>query len=107
MTEENKEDLGEFNGLAARLRGADLSADSLVREPLKERLLARAGRGERRLPLFAWLLPAAAAAALFFVLGPRKAMETPAYTSSYSLPDDGYAQCGRRGLDDYQAGERF
>ena len=102
-----KEDLGgEFAGLEARLRGADLAADSRVRNALKARLLA-ARRPGRRVPELAWLLPAFAAAALFFMFCPRKAAEAPGYGYSYGLPDDGYAACGRRGLEDFGAGERF
>ena len=102
-----KEDIGgEFAGLEARLRGADLSADSRVRYALKARLLARARRPERRLPVFAWFVPAFAAAALFFMFGPRKAAVAPVYGYSYDMPDDGYGDCGRRGLGDFEAGER-
>lgn len=104
---ENKEDFGEFSALARRLKDADLSADSRVKEGLRARLLARAARPSRRMPVFAWLLPAAAAAALFIIFGTRKVMETPVSGPSYVLPDDGYAQCGRQGLGDYLAGSRF
>lgn len=108
MTEGKKEDLEEFSALARRLRGADLSADSAVRETLKTRLLARGARPARRIPFYAWLLPAAAAAAaLFLVLAPHKTAESPAYAASYGLQDDGYAQCGRQGLGDHLAGSRF
>lgn len=99
----------EFDGLARRLRGADLSADTPVKHALKARLLA-ARRPERRVPVFAWLVPAFAAAALFVTFGPRPAApraEPAAVASPYGLPDDGYGPCGRRGLGDYMAAERF
>lgn len=106
MTEEFK----EFGGLVERLRRTDLSGESRVRDTLRESLLARAGRPARRLPVMSWLLPAAAAAALFVIFGPRPHRAAPAgavYAAAYALPDDGYAQCGRRGLGDYQAASRF
>ncbi len=109
MKEENLNE-GEFAGLAQRLRGADLSADSRVKDVLKARLLVRARRPERRVPVLAWLVPAFAAAALFVTFGPRPEPAAPALTaaaSPYSLPDDGYGPCGRRGLGDFQAAERF
>lgn len=109
MKEENFNE-GEFSGLARRLRSADLSADSRVKDVLKARLSARARRPERRVPVFAWLVPAFAAAALFVTFGPRPEPAQQALTgaaSPYSLPDDGYGLCGRRGLGDLQAAERF
>lgn len=109
MKEENSEEK-EFDGLARRLRGADLSADSRVKDVLKARLLAKARRPERREPVLAWLVPAFAAAALFVTFGPRPEPAPAALTaaaSPYSLPDDGYGPCGRRGLGDFQAAERF
>ncbi|OGR77101.1 MAG: hypothetical protein A2X32_07420 [Elusimicrobia bacterium GWC2_64_44] len=112
MKEENL-DGKEFAGLELRLRSADLSADSAVKDALRARLLARARRPER-LPVFAWLAPAFAAAALFVTFGPRPgnapAAALPALTaaaSTYGLPDDGYGPCGRRGLGDVLASERF
>lgn len=109
MKEENIDER-EFAGLERRLRGADLSADSSVKDSLKARLLARARRPERRVPVLAWLVPAFAAAALFVTFGPRPAVppaEPAAAASPYSLPDDGYGPCGRRGLGDFMASERF
>jgi hypothetical protein len=109
MKEENSDEK-EFDGLARRLRGADLSADSRVKDVLKARLLAKARRQERRVPVLAWLVPAFAAAALFVTFGPRPEPAPAALTaaaSPYSLPDDGYGPCGRRGLGDFQAAERF
>ena len=100
----------EFAGLERRLRSADLSADSSVKDALKARLLAKARRPERRVPVFAWLGPAFAAAALFVTFGPRPEparTEPAAAASPYSLPDDGYGPCGRRGLGDFMASERF
>jgi hypothetical protein len=101
----------EFGGLADRLKRADLSGESRVREPLRARLLARAERKERRVPAFAWLAPAFAAAALFVMFGPRPQRpavpEAVTAAAAYALPDDGYGPCGRMGLEDYQAGERF
>ncbi len=104
------EDFKEFGGLAERLRRTDLSGESRVRNTLRTSLLDRAERPRRRAPALAWLLPAAAAAGLFFLFGPRPekaAPENPAYASAYGLQDDGYGLCGRQGLGDYQAGERF
>lgn len=109
MKEENIDER-EFAGLERRLRGADLGSDSSVKDALKARLLAKARRPERRMPVFAWLVPAFAAAALFVTFGPRPeppATEPAAEASPYSLPDDGYGPCGRRGLGDYTASERF
>lgn len=109
MKEENFEER-EFAGLERRLRSADLSADSSVKDALKARLLAKARRPERRVPVFAWLVPAFAAAALFVIFGPRPEPPPPALTagaSPYGLPDDGYGPCGRRGLGDFMASERF
>ncbi|HCC46648.1 MAG TPA: hypothetical protein DEQ38_00795 [Elusimicrobia bacterium] len=109
MKEENFDEK-EFAGLERRLRSADLSGDSSVKDVLKARLLARARRPGRRLPVFAWLAPAFAAAALFVTFGPRPEPQPAALTagaSPYSLPDDGYGPCGRRGLGDFQASERF
>jgi hypothetical protein len=104
------EDFKEFGGLAERLRRTDLSGESRVRNTLRESLLDRAERPRRRAPALAWLLPAAAAAGLFFMFGPRSekaAPEPAAYAAAYSLPDDGFGACGRQGLDDYQAEGRF
>ncbi len=98
----------EFGGLADRLRRADLSGESRVRNTLRESLLDRAESRRRRVPAYAWLLPAAAAAALFVMFGPGRRPAEPAGSfASYALPDDGYAQCGRRGLGDYLAESRF
>lgn len=99
----------EFSSLARRLRGADLSADSRVKDALKARLLA-ARRPSRRVAIFAWLVPAVAAAALFVIFGPRPEPPRAAPAASsplYSLPEDGYGPCGRRGLGDFMASERF
>ena len=56
-------------------------------------------------------VPAFAAAALFVTFGPRpepvRVEITAAAASPYSLPDDGYGPCGRRGLGDFMASERF
>ncbi len=109
MKEENLDER-EFAGLERRLRSADLSADSRVKDVLKARLLARARRPPRRVPVLAWLAPAFAAAALFVIFGPRPEPAPAALTaaaSPYSLPDDGYGPCGRRGLGDFQSAERF
>ncbi|MHB0995558.1 MAG: hypothetical protein ACYC2I_04225 [Elusimicrobiales bacterium] len=98
----------EFGGLADRLRRADLSGESRVRNTLRESLLDRAESRRRRVPAYAWLLPAAAVAALFVMFGPGpKPAEPPGPFASYALPDDGYAQCGRRGLGDHLAESRF
>lgn len=103
-------DFREFGGLADRLKRSDFSGESRVKNTLRERLLDRAETRRRRVPAFAWLLPAAAAAVLFVMFGPgRKAAEpeAAAYASAYNLPDDGYGACGRTGLEDFQAGERY
>lgn len=100
----------EFGGLADRLRRADLSAESRVRNTLRESLLDRGEARRRRVPAYAWLLPAVAAAALFVMFGPGRESAAPATAapaSSYGLPDDGYGACGRMGLEDFQAGERY
>lgn len=104
------EDFKEFGGLAERLRRTDLSAESRVKDTLRESLLDRAERPRRRAPALAWLLSAAAAAGLFFMFRPRPQRaehQAVLYAAAYSLPDDGFAQCGRRGLGDYQADSRF
>lgn len=106
-----KEDIGgEFAGLEARLRGADLSADSRIQYALRARLLAKARRPERRWPSPAWLVPAFAAAAALLLLWPRGGRAVPvslAAAPGYELADDGYAECGRRGLGDTSARSRF
>jgi len=98
-------ELGEFGGLAGRLAKADFSGESRVREGLRARLLERgAGRSWRAW----WLLPAAAAAALLLMVNVgRRAPQPAGQGPSYSLPDDGYGACGRRGLGDINAEERF
>jgi hypothetical protein len=108
MKQEQDGEFGpELSRLEARLRRADFSGESQVRDVLKERLLDPQAR-RRRTPVLAWLVPAAAAAALLVMFAPRhKAPAPAAQGASYSLPDDGYGACGRQGLQDYQAGERF
>jgi len=97
----------EFPGLAARLRRADLSGESRVKDALKERLLAKAERRTRRSP-FVWLLPAAALAAVIITLAVRhEPLPAGALAASYNLPSDGYDECGRQGLEDYLSGSRF
>lgn len=101
MKEENFNER-EYASLERRLRNADLSADSRVKDVLKARLLSKARRPALRVPVFAWLAPVFAVAALFFLLGPRRAA-APAGSAansgySYSMPDDAYGECGRRGL---------
>ena len=97
----------EFGGLAERLGRADFSGESRVRSELRELLLARAekrGRGSG----FFWLLPAAAlAAALLMVNVRHKPLPGAPREASYDLPYDGYGQCGRQGLGDYMAEERY
>lgn len=107
MNEKDDGEYSEFPGLAERLRRADLSGESRVRGVLKERLLAKAEKRSRRSP-FVWLVPAAAlAAALIVVNVKRKPPQEAIQTASYSLPSDGYGACGRQGLADYMAEERF
>jgi len=103
------EEFREFSGLAGRLRRADFSGESRVKDLLKESLLAGAERRGSRNP-FVWLVPAAAlAAALIVVVNVRhnKPLPAPAPGASYSLPSDGYGECGRQGLGDYMAEGRF
>lgn len=100
MNEKIPGEFGEFPGLAERLRRADFSGESRVKDVLKERLLAQAGRRSRGSP-FMWLLPAAALAAALLVLNVRREplpAGTPA--ASYNLFSDGYGECGRQGLGD-------
>jgi hypothetical protein len=107
MNGRTEEGPGEFPGLDARLRRADFSGESRVKDSLKERLLAKAEKRSGRRPVM-WLLPAAALAAALIVMNVRR--ETPrgeAPAASYNLPTDGYGECGRQGLADYMAGERF
>lgn len=110
MNRDDEEEFGkELEGLARRLRSADFSAESGVREELRGRLLARAGRPARSWRL-AWLLPAAvAAAAALFMLDVRRRPAPPADSGAagYNLPSDGYGQCGRQGLPDYPGSGRY
>ncbi len=103
-------DFKQFSNLARRLKRSDYSGESRVRDTLKTSLLDRQERRSRRgFPALAWLAPVAVAAAVLLMVDLRhKKPEAPVYTSaSYSLPDDGYGPCGRQGLGDYQAAERF
>lgn len=107
MSENNDGEFSEFPGLAERLRRADFTGESRVKDVLKERLLAKAGNRGRR-GVFVWLLPAAAlAAALIVVNVSRKQLPETAQAASFTLPSDGYGACGRQGLADYMAEERF
>lgn len=104
------EEFKEFGGLPDRLKRSDFSGESRVRNTLRESLLDRAVARRRRVPAFAWLVPAVAAAALFVMFGPGRrpaAPEAVTYSPGYALPDDGYGACGRTGLEDFQAGERY
>jgi len=105
------EEFGEFTGLAGLLGRIDPSAQSRVRDSLKERLLNRAAERARPRPFARlWLLPAAAAvlAALFLTTDIRRgAPAAAAYLPSYDVPSDGYAECGRRGLGNYLSETRF
>ena len=110
MKDLNDGDFKQFSNLARRLKRSDYSGESRVRDVLRTSLLDRQERRSRRgFPVFAWLAPAAAAAAVVVVLNLRHSKpEAPVYTpASYTLPDDGYGPCGRQGLADYQAGDRF
>ena len=109
MKELNEGDFRQFSNLARRLKRSDYSGESRVRDTLKTSLLDRSERRRRRFPVFAWLTPVAAAAAVLLMVNLRHSKPAaPVYTSaSYSLPDDGYGQSGRQGLGDYQAEERF
>ncbi len=110
MNRDDKEEFGgELEGLARRLRSADFSGESGVREGLRRRLLAKAERPARRWRL-AWLLPAAAAAAAaLLMLDVRHRPGPPADSgaSGYNLFSDGYGACGRQGLPDYLASGRY
>lgn len=104
------EEFKEFGGLPDRLKRSDFSGESRVKNTLRQSLLDRAVTRRRRVPAFAWLVPAAAAAALFVMFGPGRkpaAPEAAPSFSAYALPDDGYGACGRMGLEDFQAGERY
>ncbi len=105
---ENKDgEFGEFPGLAERLRRADFSGESRVKDLLKERLLAKAEKRGRR-AAYLWLVPASAlAAALFMMDLKHRPAPGPSQAASYALPSDGYAECGRRGLADYTEEGRF
>ena len=112
MTEndEEKDNFGEFENLAAVLRATDLSGKSKVRESLKARLLNR--DIEEKKPFFSWrwALPVAAAAMAALILAvvlPHKNNADRAYSASYNIPTDSYGDCGRQGLKDYQAAPRF
>jgi len=107
MSENKDGEFGEFPGLAERLRRADFSGESRVRGGLKERLLAKAEKRGRR-GGYLWLVPAAAlAAALIVVSVGRKPLPESLRAASYNLPSDIYADCGRQGLGDVLAAERF
>ena len=109
MKDLNEGDFRQFSNLARRLKHSYYSGESRVRDTLRTSLLDRQERRRRGFPIFAWLVPAAAAAAVLLMVNLRhNKPEAPAYTSaSYTLPDDGYGPCGRQGLGDYQAGDRF
>jgi len=107
MNEKKDGEFGEFPGLAERLRRADFTGESRVKDVLKERLLAKAEKQGRR-SVFVWLLPAAALAAALIVVNVRhKQLPEGAQAASFALPSDGYGACGRQGLADYMAEERF
>lgn len=109
MKDLNESDFRQFSNLARRLKRSDYSGESRVRDTLRTSLLDRQERRSRRgFPGFAWLVPAAAAAAVLLMVNLRHKPEPAVYTTaSYTLPDDGYGPCGRQGLGDYQAAERF
>ncbi len=105
----------EFGGLADRLAKADFTGDSRVKAALRSRLLEKQAEG-RASGWHAWrawwLLPAAAAAGVMMLVvnvGHKRPGPAPAYTAGagYALPDDGYGACGRMGLGDITAEERF
>lgn len=107
MNEKNDGEFSEFPGLAERLRRADFTGESRVKDVLKERLLAKAERRSRR-SAFVWLVPAAALAAVMITLAVRhEQLPAGALAASYNLPADGYYECGRQGLEDYLSGSRF
>ncbi len=105
----------EFGGLAGKLAKADFTSDSRVKAALRSRLLekqgAARGRGWQAWRAW-WLLPAAAAAGVMMLVvnvGHKRPGPAAAYTAGagYALPDDGYGACGRRGMGDIMAEERF
>jgi hypothetical protein len=107
MNEDMDKEFGELSGVAARLRRADFTGESRVKDALKERLLAKAEKKSRRSAFF-WLVPAAAmAAALIMVTGRQAPRPEGGQAASYNLPSDLYADCGRQGLGDMLASERF
>jgi hypothetical protein len=110
MNGENGE-FKEFQGLADRLARADFSGESRVKDVLRESLLERSDRPARR-RVVAWLVPAAVvmAAALFMVnvrQRPVPGARASSAAAGYNLPGDGYGECGREGLPNYTAEERF
>lgn len=109
MKDLNESDFRQFSNLARRLKRPDFSGESRVKDVLRGSLLDPSTRRRRGFPVFAWLVPAAAAAAVLVMVSLRhNKAAAPAYTSaSYTLPDDGYGPCGRQGLGDYLAAERF
>ena len=108
MKEDTDKEFGELAGVAARLRRSDFTGESRVKDALKERLLARAEKKSRRSAFF-WLVPAAAMAAALVLMVNVRRERLPDLTeaASYNLPTDLYADCGRQGLGDMLAGERF
>ena len=108
MNEKTEGDFKEFPGLADRLRRADFTGESRVRDVLKKRLLAKAEKRSRRYA-FIWLLPAAAAlaAALLMVNVRHRPLPGAESGASYRLPSDAYSECGRQGLADYTEVGRF
>ncbi len=107
MSYKDEEDFKDFSGLAGRLKRADFSGESRVRDTLKGSLLDRAERRGRRRP-FVWLLPVAALAAVLLMVNVRqKPLAAPAPAASYNLTADGYGECGRQGLGDYMAEGRY
>ncbi len=108
MSGDNEEEFKEFPGLPERLGRADFSGESRVRDDLKARLLARAEKRARR-GRFVWLLPAAALATALILVNVlrHRPLPPPGPAYAYSLPSDGYGDCGRRGLPDYTTEGRF
>jgi hypothetical protein len=107
MKSDMDHEFGDLGGLAGRLKRADFSGESRVKDVLRESLLGRAERQSRR-SAFAWLVPAAvlaAAAVAAVTLWPVP--RHGAAAAAYNLASDGYGECGRQGLEDYMAEGRF
>lgn len=110
-TEHKEESFGEHERLAAILRTTDLSGRSKIRHSLKNRLLSKAVREERKTFIqWKWLTPAIAAGFAALILTVNIGRKEPRQPASYQTPEAGqniYGECGRQGLEDYLSAPRF